>query len=281
MALTNNKKSDKDIANDKADRVMRGVATWASYYRANPHRFCKDYLNINLKLFQKILIFMMNICNYFIYIASRGQGKSFLLAIFCCVRCILYPETQVCIAAKARSQSINVLEKIVTILMPNSANLRLEIEKYSLAPNNAYIKFRNGSHIKIVTANDSARSNRSNIILVDEFRMVDLDIINKVIRKFNTAPRQPKYLDKPEYKHLAERNKEFYLSSAWFKSHWSFEKLKAYCANMVNDEKKYFVCGLPYQLAIKENLLSAEQVADEMSESDFSELSWSINFCAL
>ena len=104
--------------------------------------------------------------------------------------------------------------------------------------------------------------------------MVDVDIINKVIRKFNTAPRQPKYLNNPKYAHLAERNKEFYLSSAWFKSHWSFEKVKAYCANLVNDEKRYFVCGLPYQLAIKENLLSAEQVADEMSESDFNELSW-------
>ena len=54
-------------------------------------------------------------------------------------------------------------------------------------------------------------NNRLNIIIVDEFRMVDIDIINKVIRKFNTAPRQPKYLNKPEYAHLAERNKEFYL----------------------------------------------------------------------
>lgn len=106
--------------------------------------------------------------------------------------------------------------------------------------------------------------------------MVDIDIINKVIRKFNTAPRQPKYLNNPKYSHLAERNKEFYLSSAWFKSHWSFAKLQAYFKNMVDDTKRYFCCGLPYQLAIKENLLSAEQVADEMSESDFNELSWSM-----
>ena len=54
-------------------------------------------------------------------------------------------------------------------------------------------------------------NNYLNIIIVDEFRMVDLDIINKVLRKFNTAPRQPKYLSKPEYAHLAERNKELYL----------------------------------------------------------------------
>lgn len=278
MTLNKNKKTDKEIINDKAQRIMNGVNVWCSFYRANPHRFCADYLNINLKLFQKILIYMMNINNYFMYIASRGQGKTFLVAIFCCVRCILYPETQICIAAKARSQSINVLEKITTILMPNSANLRLEIDSKETTINQAKacIVFKNGSRIKVVTASDNARSNRSNIVIVDEFRMVDLDIINKVIRKFNTAPRQPKYLNKPEYSHLAERNKELYMSSAWYKSHWSFEKLKAYCANLVNDTKKYFVCGLPYQLAIKENLLSAEQVADEMSESDFSELGWSM-----
>jgi hypothetical protein len=155
------KKTDKEIANDKIERMMNGVGIWCSYYRANPHRFCEDYLNIHLKLFQKILIFLMNWSNYFMYIASRGQGKSYLVAIFACVRCILYPETQICIAAKNRSQSINVLEKITTLLMPNSANLRNEIDNYNTKGQDAYISFKNGSRIKVVTANDGARSNRS------------------------------------------------------------------------------------------------------------------------
>ena len=99
--------------------------------------------------------------------------------------------------------------------------------------------------------------------------MVDINIINTVLRKFLTAPRTPGYLSKKEYEHLAERNSEIYMSSAWFKSHWSFEKLKAYFANMLDDTKRYFCCGLPYQLAIKEGLLSREQVEDEMSEADF------------
>ena len=40
--------------------------------------------------------------------------------------------------------------------------------------------------------------------------------------------------------------------------------------------KKYFICGLPYQIAIKENLLSREQVEDEMSEADFDETKFSM-----
>ena len=69
-----------------------------------------------------------------------------------------------------------------------------------------------------------------------------------------------------------ERNKELYLSSAWFKHDWSWEKVKAFFESMT-DGKSYFLCSLPYQLAIKEGLLMREQVEDEMSESDFDEIS--------
>lgn len=266
----------QESPNSKADRIMNGVNIWCSFYRANPHRLAKDYLGVELKIFQQILIFMMNISNYFMYIAARGQGKSFLIAVFCCIRCILYPGTQICVASKTRSQGIEVLEKIITILMPNSSNLRLEINEKETTINqaNACIVFKNSSRIKCVVSNDNARHNRANCIIIDEFRMVDLDIINKVLRKFNTAPRQPKYLSKPEYSHLIERNKEFYLSSAWMKSHWSWQKAKAYCKNLLDDAKRYFICGLPYELSIEEGLLSPEQVADEMSESDFNEIGW-------
>ena len=74
--------------------------------------------------------------------------------------------------------------------------------------------------------------------------MVDLDTINTVLRRFLTAPRQPNYLNNPKYSHLLERNKEIYLSSAWYKQSWAYEKLKAFATNLVDDAKKYFCCGI-------------------------------------
>lgn len=121
---------------------------------------------------------------------------------------------------------------------------------------------------------------RANLILVDEFRMVDIQVITKVLRKFLAAPRSPKYLDKPEYAHLKERNKEIYLSSCWLKSHWSYERMVTYFKSMM-EGKQYFVCHLPYQLAIKEGLLMKEQVLDEMSESDFDPIAWLMEMEAL
>ena len=105
-----------------------------------------------------------------------------------------------------------------------------------------------------------------------EFRIVDLDIINTVLKRFLTAPRQPQYLNKPEYKHLMERNKEIYMSSCWYKSHWTFDKAKSYFANFLDETKRYFICSLPYQISIKEGLLMRSQIEDEQSEADFDEI---------
>lgn len=68
----NRKMSEKEVANEKSERIMNGVAAWAGFYRENPHRFVKDYLNVNLKLFQKILLYAMMHNNFFMYLAARG-----------------------------------------------------------------------------------------------------------------------------------------------------------------------------------------------------------------
>ena len=205
--------------------------------------------------------------------------------MFCIVRCILFPKTKICIASATRPQANEVLLKITDDFMKNygwgSENLKREITYASVGANKAVIEFANGSWIRVVTASDSGRGSRANILIVDEFRMVDLDTINTVLRRFLTAPRQPNYLNKSEYAHLLERNKEIYMSSAWYTSHWSFDKTKAYFKNMRDDTKKYFICSLPYQLAIKEGLLSREQIADEMSESDFDQTKFSMEMEAL
>lgn len=271
---TPKKLTEQEVAQSKVDKVMNAIAFRTAYYRANPHIFCKEYLGLNLKLFQKILIVMMNFCNYFMFLASRGLGKTFLTAIFCCVRCILYPGTRICVASGRRRQAMEVLEKILTQLMPNSVNLKSEIKAYSLSQADAYIEFHNGSRIKVVTASDTARGARANILVCDEFRLVSLDVIQSVLRKFLIAPRQPGYLNKPEFSHLTERNKEIYMSSCWYQSHWAYDRAKTYTKNLVDSTRKYFICGLPYQLAIKENLLSKEQVEDEMSEADFNAVTW-------
>lgn len=207
--------------------------------------------------------------------------KTYLTALFCCVRCILFPGTKIVVSSGTLKQANEVLLKIQDDFMKNSSILRSEIEKCAIGQNDATITFKNTSWIKTRTSTENSRSARANIIIVDEFRMVDKGILDTVLRKFLTSPRQPRYLRKPEYRHLQERNKEIYMSSAYFKSSWAYTKAQGYTLNFFDDNKKYFICGLPYQVSVMENLLSREQLLDEMSEPDFNEITYSIEMQCL
>lgn len=281
--ISKRKMTDEELQKQREQQMMWTVAQRASFYRANPHRFAKDYLHLDLHLFQQIIIFMMNYSTNFIFLASRGIGKSFLLAVFCCIRCILYPGSKVVVTAKTRAQAYEVIDKIEKELMPKSALLRSEIniKKSSFTVAGGTVMFWNNSYIQVVTANDNSRHYRANVLLVDEYRMVDLDTINTVLRNFLVGARSPGYLSKPQYKHLVERNIEMYASSCWYSSHWSYELAESYVRNMTDSKKRYFICGLPYQLAVKEGIQSLESIEDKMSESTFSAVKFQMESEAL
>ena len=95
------------------------------------------------------------------------QGKSFLVAVFCVVRCILYPGTVICIASKTRKQAEEILEKIQSDLIPKAKNnnLRSEIKEITIGQRDSSIEFHNSSRIFVATANENSRHFRANLLV--------------------------------------------------------------------------------------------------------------------
>lgn len=272
--MVKQKLTDQQIKKDKTERLMNIIARKAAYYRSNPHRFAKEFLGINLKLFQKILLYAMMHYDAFYFVAARGLGKTFLVSLFAVIRCILYPGTQVVVCSATFKQGKEVVNKITNIFMHKSPLLRNEVERVSTGQNDCGIWFKNGSYIRVVVASDNARGARSNILIIDESRLVAQKIVDTVLKPMGADPRHPGYLDKPEYAHLAEMNKEMYMSSAYYAQSEMYEKVKAYVANSLDPRFKYFICDLPYQLSIKEGLLLREAIENEMSEATFSQITF-------
>ena len=71
--VINNSKTHDNYT--KSERLMNGVAEWASFYRARPDIFAKDYLGIDLKPFQVVLLYAMIHYNYTMFLARRGLGS--------------------------------------------------------------------------------------------------------------------------------------------------------------------------------------------------------------
>ena len=230
---------------------------------------------------------MMNICTVVTFIGARGIGKTFLSAIFCVIRCILWPGTKIVVASGIRNQSINVLEKILLELKPNSKELAAEIDDKQTRINNtsAQIVFKNGSYIKVVTATDSSRGSRANVLLIDEFRLVSKSVVDTVLRKFLTQRRMPRYSElsqkEREIEYDKERNLTMYLSSAWWTDSWAYQKCKDTCQAMLDDHKRQFVCSLPYQLSLEEGLLDRELIEDELADQSFSDVTFMMEYSGL
>ena len=279
--IIRNTMTESEVRQAQIDKTMNAVNVWTSFYRANPHRFAKDYLCLNLDIFQQIILCMMFRDANSIYLASRGGGKSFLIAVFCVCYAILYPDSRICLASKTRKQATEIIDKVNEILMPMSENLRAEISDIQINQTNAFVAFLNGSRMLVVTANENARHNRATILIIDEFRMVDKNTIDTVLRKFLTSQRHPQYLDKPEYlNYPREQTKEIYASSCWYEAHWSYEQVRSYVVNMIMG-RSYFCCAIPYQLMIKEGRLDRGKIEDEMSESTFNRVTFQMEMEAL
>lgn len=266
----------------KQRKIMKGVGKWTAFYRENPHRLAIDYLGLKwLKPFQQALLVLCFKYTYVMIIASRGMGKSLIAALVCVLKCILYPGTKICIAAGIRGQSTNVINKIVQDFMGSSDNLRNEIAEQKVSLPLAEIIFKNGSSISVVTASNSARSARANFILADEFVQIKKNILNKVIRKFKAGQRTPRFYLKEKYKdYPKEPNTELYLSSAYYKYHYSFAKFKSFVKSMLKGDS-YCVVGFPYQLPVSEGYYPMEQIRDEMMEDDWDSIGWSMEMDSL
>ncbi|WP_297419589.1 terminase family protein [Clostridium sp.] len=268
----------------KSEKLMNGIAIWTAYYRSRPDKFAEEYLGIYLKPFQKVILYCMIHYNYSMFLASRGLGKTFLTALYCVIRCILYPGTKIIIASGQKSQAMKVVtEKVPELIqMSKTGMLKREIKgsiRTNMNTDDPNLEFLNGSWIKVVAATQGARSARANLLILDEFRLIEPSIYKNVLRRFLAASRQPGYLSKPEYRNkqeYLERNQEIFLSSCWYKFNWSYDRYKVFIKAMLSG-KKYFVCGLPYQVAIKENLTNRQQLLDEAAEDDIDTVGLNIN----
>ena len=282
--LTQTKKRD-GLSPNKRERLDEGIKIWTSFYRQNIHRFAIDYLGIQLKPFQVVLLYMIERNLKSCLITSRGLGKSWLIALYCCRRAILYPGQKIIVSCETKEQSRNLIrEKIVNELMNMSPNLKKEINprEIKIGTNESYVKFKNGSTITAINASENTRGKRAHILVVDEYVQIKngFDTLTKILQPFLQVVRQPKYLQNPKYAHLQEENKQIYASSAWYADHWSYDLYKDYVEKMLIGESS-FVCNLPYNVALKYGLMTQKRLYEIMNDPNLSEEAFLMEYSAM
>lgn len=271
-----------DLTKDSYENLYNGIKNyWAPFYRENPHRFVLDYFQIKIHPFQQFLIYEIDKSEQSTIIATRGLGKSWILAVYACTRAVLYPKSNILVAAKRKKQAkLLITSKIMDDIYKKSEALRREIKSLQNNNNEVRIEFHNGSIIEAVVSNDDSRGYRSNLLIIDEYRLLTQDVVDSVLVPFLNTPRQPGYLSKPEYKGMQEENIEVYLSSGGYSSEWSYQRLKETFEGMIKGDNM-FSCSIPFTTALEHGLTTKNRIKKEMKKESTSVAGFATEYCGL
>ena len=271
--------SDSFLGNEKnVDHVI----DWITFFRRNLHRFAIDYLGISLHLYQVIMLYLMGICHFIVVIASRASAKSFIIALYACCRCILYPGTMIVLASSTKGQAkLLVSEKIQKELMNMSPRLRKEIRKIKDNQNEVIVFFKNDSTITVVPASENGRGYRSNVIVREEFRQIKKIIDDSILSPFQIV-RQTPYMKDEYYTNipeLQEENVDIYISSSWYDTgNWMWGIVDQAFDEMMND-KPSVLLAFDEAVAIKHKIKTMRYFRTEKKKQD--PMTWKLEFLNL
>lgn len=252
---------EKTISQARQDNLI----DWVTWYRRNIFFFISHYMGIHLYFYQRIWVYFASTRDSYVAIAARGDGKTWILAVLAIAKAILYPHSEVVVVSSTKAQAGLLVEKCQD-LQNSYPNVAREISNITTNQNKWAVDFHNGSTIKVVASRDSSRGRRSTFTIYEEFRLIDKDVVDSVIRPFSYI-RQAKYLKIPEYSNLGEEPKEVFISSSYLKGLWWYDEVKKNIKAMLAGENKGFI-AFDFRLSIKHHIKTVASIRNEISKMD-------------
>ena len=255
---------------------------WSTLFSRNFHKLATDYLGIKLHLYQQLILYLMGISQLIVIIACRAAAKSFIIALYACCKAIIKPGSKIVLGSATRGQSkLIISEKIKNELMNMSPALCKEIRDIKDSANESIVYFKNGSTIKVFTANEFARGLRSTDAVREEFRQIDKNIDDSVISPFQTI-RQAPYMIDPYYSSIEDLKEDpidIYISSSWFDDgHWMWDIVDQAYKDMLDDGRSTML-AFDESITLKHNIRTQRQMQQEKKKQD--PITWQIEFLNL
>lgn len=214
-----------------------------------------------------------------------------IVSWYACAVAVLYGGIEIVITSGTKGQAKLLVSTKIEKFAEKYPNLQKEILKITKSANEIVVYFKNGSTITCCSPTDNSRGLRGNVLIVDEYRMVKKDIIDTVLKNFLTSNRSPRFLTLQKFDGFPidsfEPNREIYMSSAWYKSHWSWNKFADTVEAMTTMNKdgtglkNQCALSIPYTVPLYHGILPLSKVENDLDASDFSAVKWSTEMEAL
>lgn len=247
LMTTNIYSTDRKNNAEKEENVIH----WTTLFRRNWHIYAEMILGIELRPFQKIMLYLMGISEIFFGVCSRGLSKSFLVGLGGLIAMNLFPYSEVVITSSTISQANKLVEKKIRdeLIKKLSPYLLYMYEKEYLVITKSDDGYKienklNGSTLVVLACLDSSRGSRATFLVYEEARLLKKTIIDSVFEPM-AHPRQAKYLSNIKYSsnpRWLEECKHVYITSSRYKFEWFYTLFKKTFTRIFTDQRT--VCNI-------------------------------------
>ena len=234
------------------------------YYRTHMDMYIEDaFRPVRLTPVQHVIARGVGNATTSAIVAPRGYGKTWITAFIAVSLGSLYPGTSILVVAPTADQATRIAEKIRDLCNEN-ANFRNEIKPsnvrtyVSLSKDESTVMLKNGSIIHSVPM-QRARSYRCKLLIVDEARDVDMDVLRAVAKPTRNETRyNPRTFGFEDFD-----SKIIYITSACPKNYEFYKEFERIVQRRAHGDKAYFACVLHYKTPIAEGLTKESYYEEE------------------
>lgn len=193
------------------------------FYRKHPTLAARDLLGVRLHWTQRQMLRAAFGSTNCLWLACRSLGKTWLIAVYLCLKCILFPKMRCGVFASCYNQACFTFEKLQQLWDDSPFLQAVTTGPPKVTKNKAELVFINKSRIEAYAVKRGARFNQ---VVIDEYRDLPPEQL-AVIKPYLLA------------KHVTEKNHMLIASTATYQTNHFYAKYKEFEEQVQKGNPRY------------------------------------------
>ena len=283
LTLSTEKTKKEGLSEERIQAQIPILRQYISYWREYPDMFVEFLCgetnpeNFNLYFYQRVFLRAAMRHRYMYATFPRAYSKSFLSVLILMIRCVLFPNGHLFVTTGGKEQAAGIAREKVEELCKLIPGLNNEIDwsrgASKASKNMVEYKFKNGSKLDIVAAQQSSRGKRATGGLMEEVILIDKTQLNEVIIPLMNVDRR--LSDGSRDENEITNKSQIYVTTAGWKNSFAYEKLIQLLIMMITDPSEAFVMGGTWRVPVMEKLLKKSFIEELKLDGTYNDSSFS------
>ena len=258
------------------------IRKYVSFWREYPDMFVEFLCgeanpeNFNLFFYQRVFLRAVMRHRYAYATFPRAYSKSFLSVLILMLRCVLYPGAHLFVTTGGKEQAAGIAREKAEELCKLIPGLKNEIDwtrgQTKASKNMVEYKFKNGSKLDIMAAQQSSRGKRATGGLMEECILIDQTLLNEVIIPTMNVDRR--LADGTRQEAETINKSQIYVTTAGWKNSFAYEKLIQILIQQIIEPAEAVVLGGTWRVPVIEGLLKKSFIEELKLDGTYNDSSF-------